>query len=219
MKRLAPFSAVFCVCLLVCFGLIVGHPQRAVAHMDGSHDDDKNHDRDKDHDRDDDHDRGCDQDRDHQRDDDSDKSKSEDRDHRDGDDEHSKGGSRVGSFLTTITNYGTGAVTRSVITLHRDGTMSVIDSGQGAPGSGFSSQLGAWKRGCDGSAAGRTLDFSFPNNIGINRVDYKFDANQPKDTIKGTFTVTKFPLGANPLDGGGTAAGEFEFTGQRIKVP
>jgi len=126
----------------------------------------------------------------------------------------------VGSFLTTIVNYGTGGIaSRSVITLHRDHTMSAIDSGQGGPSTEFSSQLGAWKRGCDGSATGRTLDFSFPPKAGIARVDYKFDADQPEDTIKGTIVLTTFPLNANPLDGGGTVVGHFEFTGQRIKVP
>jgi hypothetical protein len=96
--------------------------------------------------------------------------------------------------------------------------MSVIDSNQGGPGTQFSSQLGAWKRGCDGAMKGRTIDFSFPS-AGIARVDYKFDADQPEDTIKGTIVLTVFPLNANPLDGGGTVVGHFEFTGTRIKVP
>jgi hypothetical protein len=230
MKRLIPFSAVLCVGLLAGLGWIVTHPQRAAAHA--VFDDDKNdgdHDRDKDKDKD--HDRDCDQDRDHDRDKDSDHRDSDhkdgdsghdaDRDHgRDDDRKDSDRDGRVGSFLTTIVNYANGGVaSRSVITLHRDRTMSVIDSGQGGPGTQFSSQLGAWKRGCDGSAKGRTLDFSFPPNAGIARVDYKFDADQPKDTIKGTIVLTVFPLNANPLDGGGTVVGNFEFTGTRIKVP
>jgi hypothetical protein len=234
MKRLIPFSAVLCACLLAGLGWVVSHPQKAAAHaVFDDHENDRDHDRDKDKDdkdKDKDHDRDCDQDRDQDRDKDRDKDRDDkdrdsghdaDRDHsRNDDHKHGDGNVMVGSFLTTIVNYGTGGVaSRSVITLHRDRTMSVIDSGQGGPGTEFSSQLGAWKRGCDGSAKGRTLDFSFPPNAGIARVDYKFDGDQPKDTIKGTIVLTTFPLNSNPLDGGGTVVGHFEFTGQRIKGP
>jgi hypothetical protein len=235
MKRLIPFSAVLCACLLAGLGWVISHPQKAAAHaVFDDHENDRDHDHDRDKDKDDkddkdkdkDHDRDCDQDRDQNRDKDRDhkdrdSGHDEDRDHsRNDDHKDSDHGVMVGSYLTTITNYGgtVNVTERSVITLHRDRTMSAVDSGQGGPASMFSSQLGAWKRGCKGGATGRTLDFTFPST-GINRLDYTFDADQPKDTIKGTFVVTNFPINANPLDGGGTVVGHFEFTGQRIKVP
>ncbi|HEV2964789.1 MAG TPA: hypothetical protein VG649_23375 [Candidatus Angelobacter sp.] len=231
MKRLVPFSAVLCVCLLAGLGWVVSHPQKAAAHAvfdDDKHDGD--HDRDKDKDKD--KDRDCDQDGDKDRDHgDGDKDRDHndhdyghdgDRDHsRDDDDhKHADRNATVGSYLVTITKYGTTVVVteRAVITLHSDGTMSSVDSGQGGPVSMFSSQLGAWKRGCNGGAKGRTLDFTFPST-GINRLDYTFDANQPKNTIKGEFILTNFPIDADPQGSGGTVVGQFEFTGQRIKVP
>jgi hypothetical protein len=237
MKRLVPFSAVLCVCLLAGLGWMVIHPQKAAAHP--VFNDDKHHDGDKDKDKDKDDDKDKDKDNDQDCDQDSDKDRDhgdgdKDRDHKDGDyghegdrdhsrdDDHKHAGrnAMVGSFLVTITKYGTtvNVTERAVITLHGDGTMSSVDSGQGGPASLFSSQLGAWKRKCVGGATGRTLDFTFPSN-GINRLDYTFDANQPKDTIKGEFILTNFGINADPQGSGGTTVGQFEFTGQRIKVP
>jgi len=47
------------------------------------------------------------------------------------------------TYLTTITNSGTGAFSsRSLITLHTDHSFAAVDSGQGGPGVQFSSQLG-----------------------------------------------------------------------------
>jgi hypothetical protein len=126
--------------------------------------------------------------------------------------------SHVGSFFTTITVAGTGAVaSQSVITLHDDHTISVIDSGQGGPAALFSSQLGAWESNGNGPAGARAIDFSFPN-AGSARVDYTFAPAQPAGTIGGTITLTVFPPNGNPL-GGGTVVGNFNFTGQRVTVP
>jgi hypothetical protein len=225
MKRFVPFSAVLCVCLLVGLGWVVSHPQKAAAAHPVFNDDDKHgdHDRDKDKDNDRDCDQDSDKDRDHgdQDKDHKDDGHDADRDHSRDDDHNNSGGNvKVGSYLTTITKYGgtVNVTERSVITLHRDFTMSAIDSGQGGPASLFSSQLGAWKRACKGGATGRTLDFTFPSN-GINRLDYTFDGKQPKGTIKGEFILTNFPIDADPQGSGGTVIGQFEFTGQRIKVP
>ncbi len=66
-------------------------------------------------------------------------------------------------------------------------------------------------------STGRTLDFSCPS-AGISRLDYKFDPDQPKDTIKGLFILTTFPLNADPRVDTGTVVGQFEFTGTRIKA-
>lgn len=121
-----------------------------------------------------------------------------------------------GTFLTTITVAGTGAFSsRSVITLHSDHSMSVIDSGQGGPGIQFSSQQGTWEHESGGGLEARTLDFSFPS-AGIARVDYRFDAGTPANQVSGNITLTVFPLQGNPLDGGGTVVGNFNFTGTRV---
>ena len=47
------------------------------------------------------------------------------------------------SYLTTIKDSNGSFASRSVISLHTDHTMSVIDSGQGGPTFFFGSQLGA----------------------------------------------------------------------------
>src|SRR5215470_7679955 len=94
-----------------------------------------------------------------------------------------------GTFLTTITNASNGAFSsRSVITLHADHSMAVIDSGQGGPGVQFSSQQGVWEHNPGGGLGARTLDFSFPS-AGIARVDYHFTTVN-KDQVSGTITLT-----------------------------
>ena len=118
------------------------------------------------------------------------------------------------TFLTTITSANTGAFSsRSVITFHADHSLNVIDSGQGGPGVQFSSQQGAWTNGPD-SLVARTLDFSFPS-AGIARVDYSF-TTATTSQVAGTITLTVFGLQDNPLDGGGTVVGTFNFTGTRV---
>jgi hypothetical protein len=123
-----------------------------------------------------------------------------------------------GTFLTTITDAATGAFSsRSVITLHADRSMAAIDSGQGGPAVLFSSQQGTWERESNGRVEARTLDFSFPS-AGIARVDYNFNSASA-DHVSGTITLTVFGLHDNPLDGGGTVVGTFNFTGQRVSAP
>jgi hypothetical protein len=119
------------------------------------------------------------------------------------------------SYLTTITDSSGNFASRGVMTLHSDGTMSVIDSGQGGPAFLFSSQLGSWQLNGNGTAAvGRTIDFDFPS-AGVARLDYtiRFGAN---GTATGAITLTDFPLQGNPLGGGGTVIGTFTFTAQTI---
>ena len=119
------------------------------------------------------------------------------------------------TYLTTITDASTGAFSsRSVITLHPDHSFAAIDSGQGGPGVQFSSQRGAWAARPTGGVIARTLDFSFPS-AGIARVDYNF-ATINTNQVSGTITLTVFPLNGNPLDGGGTVVGTFNFTGTRV---
>src|SRR5262245_17475343 len=90
-------------------------------------------------------------------------------------------------YLTTITNANTGAFSsRSVITLHADHSMTAIDSGQGGPGTQFSSQMGAWQTSPGAGVVARTLDFSFPS-AGIARVDYNFTTINTNE-VSGTAT-------------------------------
>lgn len=128
---------------------------------------------------------------------------------------HGDNGLPGATYLTTITNASDGSFSsRSVITLHADHSLAAIDSGQGGPGVQFSSQQGAWAPSPGGGAIARTLDFSFPS-AGIARVDYNFTTTNA-DQVAGTITLTVFGLHDNPLDGGGTVVGNFNFTGVRI---
>lgn len=126
-----------------------------------------------------------------------------------------------GTFLVTITDATTGAfASRSVITLNSDHSVSVIDSGQEGGPVPFSSQLGTWAHAPGGVVKARTLDFSFPFATGgIARVDYKFNAGVPGDQVQGSITLTFFPPNGNPLGGGGTPGGTFNFSGTRVTVP
>jgi hypothetical protein len=125
----------------------------------------------------------------------------------------------AGSYLTNITVAGTGAFSsRSVITLHADHTGTVIDSGQEGGTPTFSSQQGAWSP-VGNSTDLTTLDFSFPPSAGIARVDYQINPGPAHGDINGTITLTVFPLNGDPLHGGGTVVGQFNFTGQRVTAP
>ena len=125
-----------------------------------------------------------------------------------------------GSYLTTITDANTGAfASRSVITLHADHTLTVIDSNQeGSAFPPFSSQQGAWAN-SSGRVVARTINWSFPfATEGTARLDYNFTTVHTNQ-LSGTITLTFFPPSGNPLDDGGTEAGTFNFTGVRITVP
>jgi hypothetical protein len=120
-------------------------------------------------------------------------------------------------FLLTITDANSGAFSsRSVITFHSDGSVEVVDSGEGGPAFTFSSQLGVWINGKASGAIVRTLDFSFPS-AGIARVDYNFVKLNAQD-VSGTITLTGFGLQQDPQGGGGTLLGTFNFTGQRVTL-
>jgi hypothetical protein len=121
------------------------------------------------------------------------------------------------TYLITINDATTGAfASRGAITLHSDGTLSIIDSGQGGPTFFFSSQLGAWGYDSKRGVVGRTLDFDFPPSPDVARLDYTFTFSSKDTQVTGTITLTIFPLQGNPLDGGGTVEGQFTFTGTRV---
>lgn len=121
------------------------------------------------------------------------------------------------SYLVTITDATTGAfASRGVLTFHADFTMSAIDSSQGGPAFFFTSQLGSWKPNGAGGLVARTVDFNFPPNAAVARLDYTVKFAQEGQQVTGTITLTTFPLDANPLDGGGTVTGTFTFTGTLV---
>ena len=120
------------------------------------------------------------------------------------------------SYVTTVADANGNFASRGVITLHADRTMSVLDSGQGGPAFFLSSQLGSWKPDGKGGILARTIDFDFPPNADVARLDYTINFGK-NGTISGTITLTTFPLQGNPLDGGGTVVGTFTFTGQLIQ--
>ena len=123
---------------------------------------------------------------------------------------------RGATYLLTITDAQGAFASRAVITLHGDRTLSAIDSGQGGPFF-FSSQLGAWQSDGNGGVVGRTLDFDFPQSQGtMARLDYTFTFSAHDTHVKGTITLRIFPLQSDPLDGDGTAQGEFAFTGTLV---
>ena len=129
---------------------------------------------------------------------------------------HADGGGDPGgsTYLTTITDSQTGAFSsRSVISFHDGGTISVEDSNQGALS--FSSQLGAWEPAGDHGIVARTLDFSYPPPQGIARADYT--ATVQGAQVSGQIVLRTFPLlGGDPLKGPGTVVGKFAFVGQRL---
>jgi len=122
-----------------------------------------------------------------------------------------------GTYIITNTDSTGAFASRGVITLHADRTLSVIDSGQGGPFF-FTSQQGTWGVNSKGALVGRTIDFDFPPNADVARLDYTFQFGA-NGSISGTVTLRTFPLTANPLDGGGTLVGTFTFTGYHVTLP
>jgi hypothetical protein len=122
------------------------------------------------------------------------------------------------SYLTTITDSTGTFVSRGVITLHSDRTISVTDSGQGGPSYHFSSQLGSWKPDGNGRIVARTIDFDFPPSPKVvARVDFTLDFGEDPNRVAGTITVIYFPLEADPLGGGGTVVVNDNLVGELIK--
>jgi len=119
----------------------------------------------------------------------------------------------AGTYIITNTDSTGAFVSRGVITLNADRTLSVVDSGQGGPTYFFSSQLGTWSPSGQGGV-GRTIDFDFAPASDVARLDYTFAFGA--GTISGTMTIYYFPLTANPLGSGGTFGGTFNFTGYQV---
>jgi hypothetical protein len=123
-----------------------------------------------------------------------------------------------GSYIITVRDSAGNFASRGVITLHKDQTMSVIDSGLGGPTFFFTSQLGSWKPDGKGGVVARTIDFDLPPSPDVARLDHTISFAQDRRHVTGTITLTTFPLeSGNPLDGGGTVVGTFTFAGELIK--
>jgi hypothetical protein len=121
------------------------------------------------------------------------------------------------SFLTTVKDSNGNFTTRTVLTLHADHTMSVVAADQGGPTYFFSSQLGSWKSDGLGGVVGKTLDFDYPPNADVARIDYTIRFDPALGQATGTETLTTFPLQGNPFGGGGTLLGTYTFTGELVK--
>ena len=121
------------------------------------------------------------------------------------------------SYLVTITEATSGAfASRGVLTLHADRTLSAIDSGQGGPTFFFTGQLGSWRPDGAGGLVARTIDFDFPPNADVARLDYTFQFAHGGKKVSGTITLTTFGLQDDPLNGNGTVAGSFTFFGSLV---
>jgi hypothetical protein len=125
---------------------------------------------------------------------------------------------RGATYIITVTDSTGAFADRDVITLHADQTMSAVSSGQGGPTFFFSSQLGTWGVGSNETLVGRTIDFDYPPNADVARLDYTFKF-ESKGMISGTIALYTFPLTSNPLDGDGTLLGNFTFTGYKVTLP
>ena len=75
-------------------------------------------------------------------------------------------------YLLTIKDSSGNFASRSVLALHADHTLSVVDSGQGGPSFFFTSQLGAWKPDGNGRVVAKTVDFDYPPSADVARLDY-----------------------------------------------
>ena len=122
---------------------------------------------------------------------------------------HAQNGGDLGSigrsYLTTIRDSTENFVSRGVITLHPDRTISVTDSGQGGPSYYFSSQLGSWKPDGNGRIVARTIDFDFPPSPNVvARIDFTINFGEDPTHVTGTISVTYFPIEEDPLGSGGT---------------
>jgi hypothetical protein len=121
------------------------------------------------------------------------------------------------SYLTTVRDSNGNFTTRTVLTLHADHTMSVVAADQGGPTYFFSSQLGSWGPDGKGGVIGKTLDFDYPPNADVARIDYTVRFDPVLNQVTGTETLTTFPLQGDPFGTGGTSLGNYTFTGVLVK--
>ncbi len=123
-----------------------------------------------------------------------------------------------GSYLITNEFPAGTFFSRAVVTLHADHTISVIDSAQGGPTYFFTSQLGSWKQDGNGRIVATTIDFDYPPNADVARLDFTLNLSRDGSQVAGTAVLTTFPIEVqDPFGGGGTAFGTFTITGELIR--
>ncbi len=130
----------------------------------------------------------------------------------------------AGTYLTTILTGKGGYASRSIVTIHGDGTLSAVDSRQyhGVMGSAFSAQQGSYR--CTGAAAAsaRTLNFGFPKRASIARSDWTISKDAATGALSGTITLTVYPgvKGVDPFaTKGGKRIDTFRFTAAPVGPP
>lgn len=121
------------------------------------------------------------------------------------------------TYEITLTD-STGAFdARETLTLHADHSMAAHDSNENSPTEHFSGELGLWRFDDDGGVITKSINFDFPPNADIARLDRTIKFEQNRTKISGTFTVTVFPLQTgNPQGPGGTVIFSGNFTGNLV---
>jgi hypothetical protein len=122
-----------------------------------------------------------------------------------------------GSYLATLRDSDGNFQSRIVLTLHADHTMSVVDATQGGPTYHFSSQSGSWKIDSPGHISARTIDFDYPPDADVARLDWGIALSPDQSHIAGTMTIWTYPLESNDvLRGQGTFLFTDSMTGELI---
>ncbi len=121
------------------------------------------------------------------------------------------------TYEITLTD-STGAFdARETLTLHADHSMAAHDSNENSPTEHFSGELGLWRFDDNGGVITKSVNFDFPPNADIARLDRTIKFEQNRTKISGTFTVTVFPLQTgNPQGPGGTVIFSGNFTGNLV---
>ncbi len=124
-----------------------------------------------------------------------------------------------GSYLCAIRDSNGDLMSRSVITLHDDQTLSVIDSGQEGPTLFFSSQLGSWKPAGNRTIIARAISFRFQPVSGVARTDSTLTFSKDRSQVTGTVTLTLFfpPEDQDSVEGEGEFIGTFSVAGELIE--
>lgn len=130
----------------------------------------------------------------------------------------------AGTYLATIESAKGRYASRALVTIHGDGTFSVVDSRQyqGVQGSSFSAQQGSYRCLDPRTGKGRTLNFGFPKRASIARSDWQIVKEQPNGLILGTVTLIIYSgvKGVDPFAAkGGKRIGTYRFVGQPVMPP
>ncbi len=109
----------------------------------------------------------------------------------------------TGTYLTTITNADGSFASRSTLTFHGDGNVSIIDSAQGgvaATFDPFTDSQGTWQCTGDQTFVVTALNFTFGNVVGLARLDFTATVDQETQGLEGTIELRFFELHDDPLN-------------------